>query len=76
MKINYNELKNKEIIHIKNGDRLGYICDLEIDSDTGKITSLCVPGNYKAFGLFGKEDDIKIDWERIKKIGEDLIIIE
>ena len=33
----FSELKEKEVINICDGKRLGSICDLEIDSMTGKI---------------------------------------
>lgn len=71
----FSELKAKEVIHIDDGERLGFVSDMEVDMDTGKITSICVPGAYRAFGILGKEPDINIKWDRIKKIGDDLIMI-
>lgn len=58
------------------GSRLGYICDVEIDWKEGKITKLIVPGPRKSFGLFGKEVEYLIPWDKIKKIGEDTILVE
>ena len=49
---------------------------MEIDFDTGKIISISVPGGYKMFGMFGREPERTIPWENIKKIGDDLIIID
>lgn len=71
----FSDLKAKEVIHIIDGERIGFISDIEIDPESGKVTSLCVPGAYKIFGLFGREPDRKIPWECIKKIGDDLVII-
>ena len=76
MVVKFSDLKSKEIIHILNGDRVGFISDFEIDFETGKVLSVTVPGSYKALGLLGKEPDKIIKWESIKKIGDDLIIIE
>lgn len=76
MTYKFSDLKAKEIIHIENGERLGFIYDMEIDFETGKIISLSVPGAYKAMGLLGKETDKIIEWENIKKIGDDLIMIK
>ncbi len=70
------ELRTKEIIHIADGERLGFVSDAEIDYETGKILSVIVSGTYKAFGILGKEPDKVIPWTKIKKIGEDLIIID
>ncbi len=72
----FSELKTKEVIHVGDGDRLGFVSDLEIDAITGRIISISVPGAYRAFGLLGKESDRRIPWENIKKIGDDLVIIE
>ncbi len=71
-----NEIRNKEIINIKTGARLGFPSDVEVDLETGSLVSLVVSGGYKIMGLFGREDDIVIKWENIKNIGDDLIIIE
>ena len=50
--------------------------DVEIDLDTGKLIAVIVPGAYRLMGLLGKEDDFVITWENIKKIGDDVIIID
>ena len=45
------ELREKEIINICDGARLGCICDLEIDDCTGTICSIVVPGPSRFLGL-------------------------
>ncbi len=72
----FSELRLKEVIHIADGERLGFVSDIEVDSATGKIVSISVPGAYKAFGLLGKESDKSIKWENIIKIGDDLVMID
>jgi YlmC/YmxH family sporulation protein len=55
----------------------GYVQDVCADLDTGKITSIIVPGgNNKILNFFSSSNDIIIDWENIKCIGEDLILVE
>ncbi len=71
-----NELKTKEVINVSNGERLGYVTDAEIDLKTGKIISIVLPGAYKLMGFLGRNEDIIIKWDNIKKIGDDIIIIE
>ncbi|MCL2839036.1 MAG: YlmC/YmxH family sporulation protein [Oscillospiraceae bacterium] len=71
-----NDLKSKEVIDIDTGDRLGFVHDVEIDVVSGRLVSLVVPGAYKFMGLFGRESDNVVKWEHIKKIGEDIILIE
>jgi YlmC/YmxH family sporulation protein len=70
------DMKNKEVVNIVDGTRLGYICDVSINWESGKIVQLIVPGPGKVMGLFGKDLEYLIPWENIKKIGEDIILVE
>ena len=71
-----NALREKEVINVKDGARLGFVGDVEVDLDTGSLISIVIPGAYKLAGLFGREQDVIIKWDDIKKIGDDLIIVE
>lgn len=71
-----NELRAKEVINVTDGARLGYVSDVEIDLENGKIISVIVPGAYRLMGFLGREEDLEIKWENIKKIGDDVIIVE
>ncbi len=71
-----NELKTKEVVNVSDGARLGFVSDVEIDLKDGRLTAVIVPGAYRMMGFLGKEEDIIIKWENIKKIGEDIIIID
>lgn len=70
------DLKIKEVINVIDGRRLGTITDIEIDLESGRLTAIVVPGAGKFLGLFGKNDDIVIPWEKIHKIGLDVILVE
>lgn len=74
--LNYCELKRKEIINLGDGARLGTICDMEIDSQTGQINSIVVPGPPKFFGMIKSDEEIVIPYNKIKKIGDDVILID
>ena len=39
----FSELRNKEIIHVCEGCRLGYMHDLTIELETGRIVNIIVP---------------------------------
>ena len=75
VKCSINELKAKEVINVSDGARLGFVSDVEIDLSSGKLTALIVPGAYR-MGFLGRENDVVIKWKNIKKIGDDIIIIE
>jgi YlmC/YmxH family sporulation protein len=70
------DLKLKEVINVLDGKRLGAIMDIEIDVDNGKLTAIVVPGAGRFLGMFGRSDDIVIPWDKINKIGLDVILVE
>lgn len=69
------DLRNKEVINIKDGTRLGCVDDVEIDTCNARLVSIIVYGRLKCFGLFGRCDDIIIRWNDIQVIGEDTILV-
>ncbi|MBQ4428963.1 MAG: YlmC/YmxH family sporulation protein [Clostridia bacterium] len=72
----YTELKQKEIINICDGARLGYICDLELDDCTGTICSIVVPGPPRMLGLIKNAEELVIPYCKIQKIGDDVILVD
>jgi YlmC/YmxH family sporulation protein len=74
--IKTSDLKTKNVINIVDGKQLGGIMDIEIDIDSGKLTAIVVPGPGRFLGLFGRNEDIVIPWEKINKIGIDCILVE
>lgn len=73
-----NELGGKEIVNLNNGERLGIIADSDIvvDEKTGRILTLLVPERKLQFKIFGESENMEIPWESIRKIGNDMVIIE
>ncbi|MGN0570687.1 MAG: YlmC/YmxH family sporulation protein [Candidatus Fimenecus sp.] len=69
------DLREKEIINLKDGCRLGSVCDVEIDTCTGRVLALIVFGKSKFMGFGGRTDDIRIAWEDIEVIGDDTILV-
>jgi YlmC/YmxH family sporulation protein len=47
-----------------------------VNVDNGHLVAIVVPGPCKYFGLFGRGDDIVIPWGCIRRIGDDLILVE
>ena len=70
------DFKHKEVVNINNGKRLGYVQDVCADLETGKITSIIVPGSNKVLNIFSSNNEIIIPWQNIKCIGDDLILVE
>ena len=70
------ELRYKEVISVTDGSRLGYVGDMEGDLESGQGRALVVPGRLRLFGLLGREEDRYIPWDRVRRFGEDIILVE
>jgi YlmC/YmxH family sporulation protein len=70
------ELKQKEVINVNDGRRLGLVSDMEINMETGVLEAIVIPAGGKFLGFFSKENDIVIGWNSIKKIGVDVILVD
>lgn len=68
------ELREKDVINVCNGRRLGYVCDFLLDSEGGKITAVYVSDHY--FGLTGVKNALCIQWDKICCIGDDTILVQ
>lgn len=72
MDITFAELKTKNVINTLNGRCLGKPCDIVITIKGDCVIGLVVPGNRK---LFKPPEDIFIPWDKIAKIGDDVILV-
>ena len=70
------DLRRKEVINVTDGKRMGFVSDVEIDLEEGRIDAIILPGPAKMFGIIGKDNEVTIPWESIKKIGEDIILVD
>ena len=75
MNCSLSQLRNKEVINSKNGCRIGYVDDLEVNTRDARVCALIIYGRLKFFGLFGRKDDCVIPWNCIELIGEDTILV-
>jgi YlmC/YmxH family sporulation protein len=74
--VKISELRNRDVINVVDGKRLGVICDLDLDLDNGRICAIIVPGSTRFFNFLGGGRDYIIPWEHIIKIGVDTILVE
>lgn len=72
----FEELRHKQVVCMHSGEILGYLSDIEINSEDGKVESLVIFGKPRFFGLFGKTEDIIIPWGDIEVIGPETVIIK
>ncbi|MCL2775131.1 MAG: YlmC/YmxH family sporulation protein [Oscillospiraceae bacterium] len=70
-----NDLRDKDVINICDGRRLGCVDDVEVDVNSGRLVSIIVPCDGRLFG-FGKTKNLVILWDSIEKIGDDTILVK
>ena len=69
------DFKYKDVINFKDGNCLGAICDVEIESEKAEVIAVVVRGRFRFFGLFGKGEEFVIAWDQVKVIGEDAVLV-
>lgn len=74
--VKISDLRTREVINVADGRRLGPIKDIDIDLEQGRINAIILPGAGKLLSFFGRTDEIVVPWEKIKRIGVDVILID
>lgn len=69
------ELQNKDIVDIETGKVIGDIVDVSFELG-GNLDSLIVEKKKFLISMFSSKDEIEVKWNQIKKIGEDVILVE
>ena len=70
------DFKQKEVINVNDGKILGFVVDVDAELNTGSIKSIVVAQIGKLLKSIGGKNNITIPWEKIKLIGEDVIIVD
>lgn len=76
MELSFCGLRAKEVVNICDGRNLGNITDLVFDSTCGRILGLIIPSQKNFFNFFKSNNDIFIPYNRICKIGKDIILVD
>lgn len=72
MEVSFNELRQKEVVNLTCGKRMGRISDLIMRTENREVLGLVVPGDRK---LFRQREDLFIPWRNVEKIGDDVILV-
>ena len=70
------ELKQKEIINVKDCNRVGFAGDVDFYRKTGCLLALIVPGPGCICGFLGREKEYVIPFCDICQVGEDIILVD
>lgn len=69
------ELKNKQVVCVKDGSVLGYISDIDLNTETGSLVAIIIYGKPRLLGVLGREEDIVIPWSEIEVIGDETVLV-
>ena len=58
------DLRNKEVINIKNGARLGYVSDVEVDTCDARLVAIVIYGRTTALstGAISRLSERTVSW--------------
>ena len=70
------ELQRKDIINIRDGKKVGKIIDVEFDINSGYMIHFVIEKAHYFRNLFTINEELTIKFTQIKKLGEDVILID
>lgn len=76
MELTFCELRAKEVVNTCDGKRLGNIIDMVFDSSCARVLGFIVPAEKTLFSFLKSSNDIFIPYNKIRKIGKDIILVE
>ena len=70
------ELQRKDIINIKDGKKIGKIVDVEYEKKSGYMIHFVIEKTHFVRNLLFSTEELNIKFTQIKKLGEDVILID
>ena len=71
---NSEDFREKEVVNVCDGKKLGCVAEVEFNVCDGRLTAIVVPVESGFLGL-GTKERIVIPWDKIVRIGEDVILV-
>lgn len=69
------ELREKDVINMCDGKKLGIVTELEIDVSCGRVCAIIVVPDTIG-GILKSKNQVIVPWDKIMKIGKDTILVE
>ena len=73
METSFSELKQKEVVNVVDGRRLGRTCDIVFTYPEGRVCGIVVPGSKGRHWV--RSSELFIDLKSLTKIGEDVVLV-
>ncbi len=74
--IKISDLRNRDVINVLDGKKLGNIMDIDLDLESGRVLALIMPGQARRFNIFSRREEVNVPWNKIVRIGQDVILVE
>lgn len=72
----FSDFQKKEVINIRNCQKLGNVVDMEFNECSGHICKITVSEGFHFWNLLQGCSDLVICYQDIKQIGPDIILVE
>ncbi|MBQ7985844.1 MAG: YlmC/YmxH family sporulation protein [Clostridia bacterium] len=69
------DLRQKRVIDVDTAEAVGFIRDMDIDFETGKIRSVTIP-QKGILGILSPSKNVTVPWERVVAIGSEFVIVK
>jgi len=74
--VKVSDLRMREVINVLDGKKLGNIIDIDLDLERGRVLAFMLPGQVRGWSFFSKKEELIIPWDKIVRIGRDVILVE
>jgi len=74
--VKISELRAREVVNVLDGKKLGNIIDIDLDMERGKVLAFVLPGQLRGWSIFSRREEIIVPWDKIVRIGRDVILVE
>ena len=69
------DLRQKRVIDVDTAEAVGFIRDMDIDFETGRIRSVTIP-QKGILGLLSGSKSVTVPWEKVVAIGSEFVIVK
>lgn len=69
-------LLDKEVINVRDGCRLGFVCDVTVNIKLGTVCCIIIPVNSGFFSLSSKKKQYVVSWCNVVQVGDDVILVD
>lgn len=74
--VKISDLRMRDVVNVLDGKKLGHIIDIDLDLEKGRVLAFILPGKIRGWSIFARREEIVVPWDKIVRIGRDVILVE